>query len=92
MIDFKLLRIDEAILPFMNGDAITDIAEQFSDAVAVEFVKDNIVYQQTIPNSATWLKIFRAFDQVLLKSNETEQLDLAGVVKKGKIIKPIWLK
>ena len=92
MIDFKLLRIDEAILPFMNGDAITDIAKQFSDAVAVEFVKDNIVYQQTIPNSATWLKIFRAFDQVLLKSNETEQLDLAGVVKKEKIIKPIWLK
>lgn len=92
MVDFKLLRIDEAILPFMNGDAITDVAEQFTDVEVIEFAKDNIVYQQKIKNYSTWLQIFQALDQLLLKSHETEKLDVAGVVKKGKIIKPIWLK
>ncbi|MEC7806896.1 MAG: hypothetical protein VYD75_07270, partial [Pseudomonadota bacterium] len=62
MKDFEMLRIDEAILPFMNGDSLSDIPQQFSEAMAVEVTIDGIIYQQEIARSSSWLDIFTAFD------------------------------
>ena len=40
--DFELLRIDEAILPFMNGDSLSDAPKQFSSAKVVEITINGV--------------------------------------------------
>ena len=88
---FQLLRIDEAILPFMNGDNIMDVPDQFSDAELVEYRRDNVVYHVSISNNSTWTQVFEAFDRVLRLSGEVNRLDLGGVVKHNKCLRPIWI-
>ena len=46
--DFELLRIDEAILPFMNGDSLSDVPRQFSLAKVVEITINGVVFQQPL--------------------------------------------
>ncbi len=91
LLDFRLLRIDEAILPFMNGDSITDVPEQFSDAELVEYRRNNVVYNVPISNNSTWAEVFTAFDHVLQLSGEVHRLDLGGVTKHNKRLRPIWI-
>ena len=91
MTDFELLRIDEAILPFMNGDSLSDAPKQFSLAKAVEITIGGVVYQQSLENPCTWLEIFRAFDLVLIKSNADKRFDLAGVTQRKGVLSGIWL-
>ena len=91
MTDFELLRIDEAILPFMNGDGLLDAPKQFSLAKVVEITIDGVVYQQPLENPCTWLEIFRAFDFVLIKSNTDRRFDLAGVTQHRGVLSGIWL-
>ena len=77
-----MLRIDEAILPFMNGDSLSDIPQQFSEAMAVEVTIEGIIYQQAIARSSSWFDIFfTAFDLALVKSNSSRRFDLAGVTQ-----------
>lgn len=91
MTDFELLRIDEAILPFINGDGLSDAPKQFSLAKVVEITIDGVVYQQTQENPCTWLEIFRAFDLVLIQSNADKRFDLAGVTQHKVVLSGIWL-
>ncbi len=91
MKDFEMLRIDEAVLPFMNGDSLSDIPQQFSEAMAVEVTIDGIIYQQEIARSSSWLDIFTAFDLALVKSNSSRRVDLAGVTQRRKVLSGIWL-
>ena len=91
MKDFEMLRIDEAILPFMNGDSLSDILQQFSEAMAVEVTIDGIIYQQAIARSSSWFDIFTAFDLALVKSNSSRRFDLAGVTQRRKVLSGIWL-
>ena len=91
MKDFEMLRIDEAILPFMNGDSLSDIPQQFSEAMVVEVTIDGIIYQQAIARSSSWFDIFTAFDLALVKSNSSRRFDLAGVSQRGKVLSGIWL-
>ena len=91
MKDFEILRIDEAILPFMNGDGLSDIPKQFSEAIAVEITIDGVVYQQVILQSSSWFDIFAAFDLALVKSNSSRRYDLAGVTQRRKVLSGIWL-
>ena len=91
MKEFELLRVDEAILPFMNGDGLSDAPKQFSLARVVEINIDGVVYQTPLENSSTWLEIFRAFDLVLIKSNADKRFDLAGVTQHKGILSGIWL-
>ena len=91
MTDFELLRIDEAILPFMNGDGLSDAPKQFSLAKAVEITIGGVVYQQSLENPCTWLEIFRAFDLVLIKSNADKRFDLAGGTQRKGVLSGIWL-
>ncbi|MEC7971492.1 MAG: hypothetical protein VX987_02295 [Pseudomonadota bacterium] len=91
MKDFEMLRIDEAILPFMNGDSLSDIPQQFSEAMAVEVTIDGIIYQQEIARSSSWLDIFTAFDLALVKSNSSRRFDLAGVTQRRTVLSGIWL-
>ena len=91
MKDFEMLRIDEAILPFMNGDSLSDIPQQFSEAMAVEVTIDGIIYQQAIARSSSWFDIFTAFDLARVKSNSSRRVDLAGVTQRRKVFSGIWL-
>ena len=89
--DFELLRIDEAILPFMNGDSVSDVPRQFSLAKVVEITINGVVFQQPLKNPCTWLVIFEAFDLVLIKSKANRKFDLAGVTQHNSILSGIWL-
>ena len=91
MTDFELLRIDEAILPFMNGDGLSDAPKQFSLAKVVEITIDGVVYQQSLESPCTWLEIFRAFDLVLIKYKANKRFDLAGVTQRKGVLSGIWL-
>ena len=91
MTDFELLRIDEAILPFMNGDSLSDTPIQFSLAKVVEITIDGVVYQQPLENPCTWLEIFKAFDRVLIRSEANRKFDLAGVTQSKRVLSGIWL-
>ena len=89
--DFELLRIDEAILPFMNGDSLSDAPTQFSLAKVVEITINGVVYQQPLKNPCTWLEIFKAFDLVLIRSKANRKFDLAGVTQHNSVLSGIWL-
>ena len=88
----RFLRIDETMLPFMNGDGLGDVPT-FIDAVSViEYTKKHIVYISNIGETTTWRDIFVMLDQLLAESGETQRRDLAGVsIVKG-AIKPIWVR
>ena len=85
------MRVDEAILPFMNGDSLLDAPRQFSSAKVVEITINGIVYQQPLKNPHTWLEIFKAFDLVLIKSKVNRKFDLAGVTQQKSVLSGIWL-
>tara|TARA_B100000989_G_C19474566_1_gene442287 strand:- start:345 stop:620 length:276 start_codon:yes stop_codon:yes gene_type:complete len=89
--DFELLRIDEAILPYMNNDGLSDAPKHFSLAKVAEITIDGVVYQPPPQNPCTWLKIFRAFDFVPIKSNADRKFDLAGVAQHKGGLSGIWL-
>ena len=89
--DFELLRIDEAILPFMNGDSLSDVPRQFSLAKVVEITINGVVYQQPLKHPYTWLEIFKAFDLVLIRSKANRKFDLAGVIQHKSVLSGIWL-
>ena len=91
MTHFELLRIDEAILPFMNGDSLSDTPTEFSSAKVVEITINGIVYQQPLKNPCTWLEIFKAFDLVLIRSKANRKFDLAGVTQHNSVLSGIWL-
>ena len=88
----RFLRIDETMLPFMNGDTLEDVPT-FIDAVSsIEYTKNHIVYLKNIKKTTTWRDIFVILDQILADSGETQRRDLAGVsIVKG-VIKPIWVR
>ena len=88
----RLLRIDETMLPFMNGDGLEDVPS-FIDAVSnVEYTKNCIVYLKKISKTTTWRDIFVKLDELLVDSGETQRRDLAGVsIVKG-VIRPIWVR
>ena len=88
----RFLRIDETMLPFMNGDDLEDVPT-FLDAVSIiEYTKNHIVYINSIGETTTWRDIFVILDQLLADSGETQRRDLAGVsIVKG-AIKPIWVR
>ena len=89
--DFELLRIDEAILPFMNGDSLSDAPKQFSSTKVVEITINGVVYQQPLKHPYTWLEIFKAFDLVLIRSKANRKFDLAGVIQYKSVLSGIWL-
>ena len=91
MAHFELLRIDEAILPFMNGDSLSDAPTEFSSAKVVEITINGIVYQHPLKNPCTWLEIFKAFDLVLIRSKANRKFDLAGVTQHNSVLSGIWL-
>ena len=88
----RLLRIDETMLPFMNGDGLEDVPA-FIDAVSnVQYTKNCIVYLEKISKTTTWRDIFVKLDQLLIDAGETQRRDLAGVsIVKG-VIRPIWVR
>jgi hypothetical protein len=88
----RFLRIDETMLPFMNGDGLEDVPT-FLDVVSIiEYTKDHIVYIDNISETTTWRGIFVILDQLLADSGETQRRDLAGIsIVKG-VIKPIWVR
>ena len=88
----RFLRIDETMLPFMNGDGLEDVPT-FLDAVSIiEYTKNHIVYLKKITKATTWRDIFVKLDQLLVDSGETQRRDLAGVsIVKG-VIRPIWVR
>mgnify|MGYP004261864655 FL=1 len=85
------MRIDEAILPFMNGDSLSDVPRHFSSAKVVEITINGVVYQQPLKNPYTWLEIFKAFDLVLIRSKVNRKFDLAGVTQHKSVLSGIWL-
>ena len=88
----RFLRIDETILPFMNGDGLEDIPA-FIDAISnIEYTNNHIVYFKKITKATTWWDIFVKLDQLLAEAGETQRRDLAGVsIVKG-VIRPIWVR
>ena len=88
----RFLRIDETILPFMNGDGLEDIPA-FIDAVSnIEYTKNHIVYLKKITKATTWWDIFVKLDQLLADAGETQRRDLAGVSIVNGVIRPIWVR
>ena len=88
----RLLRIDETMLPFMNGDGLEDVPTFIGTVSNIEYTKNHIVYINSIGETTTWRDIFVILDQLLADSGETQRRDLAGVsIVKG-AIKPIWVR
>ena len=87
----RFLRIDESMLPFMNGDGLEDVPT-FMDCVCnIEYTKNHIPYVETIGKTTTWRDIFVTLDRLLAYSGETQRRDLAGIsIVKG-VIRPIWV-
>jgi len=88
----KFLRIDETMLPFMNGDALEDVPTFIDTVVNIEYTKNNIVYVKNIGKTTTWHDIFIILDQLLGDSGETQRRDLAGVSIVKDVIRPIWVR
>ena len=88
----RFLRIDETILPFMNGDGLEDIPAFIDTVSNIEYTKNHIVYLKKITKATTWWDIFVKLDQLLADAGETQRRDLAGVsIVKG-VIRPIWVR
>ena len=88
----RFLRIDETMLPFMNGDGLEDVPTFIDTVSIIKYTKNHIAYIQNINKTTTWRDIFVILDQLLADSGETQCRDLAGVsIVKG-VIKPIWVR
>lgn len=88
----RFLRIDETILPFMNGDGLEDVPTFIGTVSNIEYTKNHIVYLKNISKTTTWREIFIILDQLLADAGETQRRDLAGVsIVKG-VIKPLWVR
>ena len=88
----RFLRIDETMLPFMNGDGLEDVPTFMDTVLNIEYTKNHIVYLKTITNTTTWRDIFIKLDQLLVDSGETQRRDLAGVSIVKHVIRPIWVR
>ncbi len=88
----RLLRIDETMLPFMNGDGLEDVPTFVDNVCNIEYTKSNIVYIKNIGKTTTWRDIFIILDQLLADSGETQRRDLAGVSVVKDVIRPIWVR
>ena len=88
----RFLRIDETMLPFMNGDGLEDVPTFIDTVVFIEYTKNNIVYVKNIGKTTTWRDIFIILDQLLGDSGETQRRDLAGVSIVKDVIRPIWVR
>ena len=88
----RFLRIDETMLPFMNGDGLEDVPTFIETASNIEYTKNNIVYVKNIGKTTTWRDIFIILDQLLGDSGETQRRDLAGVSIVKDVIRPIWVR
>jgi hypothetical protein len=88
----RLLRIDETMLPFMNGDGLEDAPTFMDRALIIKYTIKNITYLEKASKTTTWRDLFVKLDQLLIDSKETQHRDLAGVsIKKG-VIRPIWVR
>ena len=86
------LRIDEAVLPFMNGDSLCGIPSFIKNVDYIKYTYKKQLTFRHIKGNTTWEDIFILFDQLLICSQDEPQRDLAGVsVVKG-VLKTIWLK
>jgi len=88
----RFLRIDETMLPFMNGDDLEDIPTFMDTVSSIEYTKNYIVYLKKITKATTWRDIFVKLDQLLVDSGETQRRDLAGVSIVNGVIRPIWVR
>ena len=88
----RFLRIDETMLPFMNGDDLEDIPTFIDTVSNIEYTKNHILYLKNITKATTWRDIFVKLDQLLVDSGETHRRDLAGVSIVNGVIKPIWVR
>lgn len=88
----RLLRIDETMLPFMNGDGLEDVPTFVDIVCNIKYTKNNIVYVKNIGKTTTWRDIFIILDQLLADSGETQRRDLAGVSVVKDVIRPIWVR
>tara|TARA_A100000164_G_scaffold285447_1_gene258391 strand:- start:166 stop:441 length:276 start_codon:yes stop_codon:yes gene_type:complete len=88
----RLLRIDETMLPFMNGDGLEDVPTFMKCASFIEYTKIGVTYLERVSKITTWRDMFVKLDQLLIYSKETQHRDLAGVsIVKG-VIRPIWVR
>ena len=88
----RFLRIDETMLPFMNGDDLEDIPTFIDTVSSIEYTKNYIVYLKKITKATTWRDIFVKLDQLLVDSGEPQRRDLAGVSIVNGVIRPIWVR
>ena len=88
----RFLRIDETMLPFMNGDGLEDIPTFIDTVSNIKYTKNHIVYLKEITKATTWWDIFVKLDQLLVDSGETQRRDLAGVSIVNGVIRPIWVR
>ena len=88
----RFLRIDETMLPFMNGDDLEDIPTFMDTVSSIEYTKNYIVYLKKITKATTWRDIFVKLDQLLVDSGETQRRDLAGLSIVNGVIRPIWVR
>jgi len=88
----RFLRIDETMLPFMNGDGLEDVPTFIETVSSIEYTKNNIVYVKNAGKTPTWRDIFIILDQLLADSGETQRRDLAGVSIVKDVIRPIWVR
>tara|TARA_E500000331_G_C17133284_1_gene659246 strand:+ start:189 stop:518 length:330 start_codon:yes stop_codon:yes gene_type:complete len=92
IMQLRLLRIDETMLPFMNGDGLEDIPTFMDCALIIKYTINDITYLEKADKTTTWRNLFVKLDQLLIDSKETQHRDLAGVsIKKG-VIRPIWVR
>ena len=89
---FRLLRIDETMLPFMNGDGLEDIPTFMDRTLIIKYTINDITYLEKASKTTTWCDLFLKLDQLLIDSKETQHRDLAGIsINKG-VISPIWVR
>mgnify|MGYP001350373620 FL=1 len=92
IMQLRLLRIDETMLPFMNGDGLEDVPTFMDGALIIKYTINDITYLEKASKTTTWREFFVKLDQLLIDSKETQHRDLAGVsIKKG-VIRPIWVR
>ena len=89
-VNLRILRIDELIIPYMNGESLSDVPEHFAAGGVIEHQIGNIYHHICLVENATWQQIFEAIDQLLINSGQRNQLDLVGLTRSGDRLQPIW--
>ena len=87
---FQRLKVDELILPFMNGELLDDRPTQYASATVIKDKIGNMSYQVELLENSTWEDIFSAIDKLLIRSGVTVRVDLVGLVLVENVLKPIW--